>query len=258
MHSFGTEVRGFDAGGIRVSETFMPRGLDLPEHAHDAGQICFVLDGAYREQLAGGERVLRAGMMHARAPGELHANRFSRDDDALTLLISIDPARWVRSALAQPVRMLEDVAAEMRRELRRGDDAARAALEGLAMLTMSRVARIAPSEPEWLADAASLIARRFAESLSLSSVARQVGVGRATLAIMFRRHRGTSVGNAIRAARVARAIALLATNAPLADIAVAAGFHDQAHLTRVFRAATGETPGAYRSKSSKCVRARKS
>jgi transcriptional regulator GlxA family with amidase domain len=253
MHNFGTDLRGFEGGGIRVSETLMPRGLQLGEHAHEAGQICFVLDGAYREQLGSVERVLRAGMMHVRAPGQPHANRFSGDGDTLTLLISIDASRWVRSALAQPVRMLADVAAEMRREMRRGDDAARAALEGLTMLTMARVARIVPGEPEWVAGAASLVERRFAESLSLAEVARQTGVSRGTLAIAFRRYRGTSVGEAIRAARVAHAKTLMMTKMPLAEIAVAAGFHDQAHLTRAFRAATGMPPGAYRyaSKSSK-------
>ncbi len=69
----------------------MPAGLRLAEHAHDSGQICFVLEGEYREN----EQVLRAGMMHVRAPGELHANAFAPDDDALTLLISIDPKRWI-------------------------------------------------------------------------------------------------------------------------------------------------------------------
>jgi transcriptional regulator GlxA family with amidase domain len=32
----------------------------------------------------------------------------------------------------------------------------------------------------------------------------------------------------------------------IADVAAAAGFHDQSHLTRQFRALLGTTPGAYR------------
>jgi len=39
---------------------------------------------------------------------------------------------------------------------------------------------------------------------------------------------------------------LLATDAPLAEAAVAAGFADQAHMTRVFRSIMGVTPGQYR------------
>ena len=245
MHSYGVELRAFDAAGIRVSETLMPRGLRLAEHAHEAGQICFVLEGCYRERLAGNDRSLRAGMMHVRAPGAPHTNEFDAGDDVLTLLISIDAGRWIPSAMDRPVPMLDDVVRELRAEMRRGDDAARAALEGLSMLALARVVRAA-GEPEWLGDAASLIERRAAEPLSLSNVAASIGVSRSTLSLAFRHYRGTSVGEAIRAARVARAKTLLATSMPLAQIAAVCGFHDQAHLTRVFRAVTGTTPGAWR------------
>lgn len=252
MDSFGSDLRTCDLGGIRVSETLMPAGLRLAEHAHDSGQICFVLEGEYREN----ERLLSAGMMHVRAPGELHANAFAPDDDALTLLISIDPGRWI-AAPHRAMRMLTDVASEMRREMRRGDDAARAALEGLSMLTLARVARMT-DEPEWLGDAIAYIERHYAEPLTLARVAAAMGLGRSTLSMAFRRCRNSSVGKTIRAIRVARAKALLEERMPLAEVAFRCGFHDQAHFTRVFRALAGTTPGDYRSKSSKCVSARKS
>ena len=71
--------------------------------------------------------------------------------------------------------------------------------------------------------------------LSLAVIARECGVGPSTLAIAFRRAFGTSVGEAIRAVRVAQAKSALATTRePLAQIAVRCGFHDQAHFTRVF------------------------
>ncbi|HEX2121180.1 MAG TPA: AraC family transcriptional regulator [Thermoanaerobaculia bacterium] len=217
MHSdsFGTDLRAWTFDGMRVSETLMPAGLHLDAHAHDAGQICFVLEGTYVERSGGGERLLAPGAMHVRAPGALHANAFG--SDVLTLLISIDAWRWTSR------RMFDDVARVMQRpELALSD------------------------EPEWLADAQSLIARRCAEPLSLSAIAREIGVGRGTLATAFRRFRGTSVGESIRAARVAQAKTLLITQMPLAEIALACGFHDQAHFTRVFRAATGTTPARYR------------
>jgi len=245
MLSFGTELRVCDANGITVSETLMPRGLTLAEHVHAAGQICFVLEGSYRESLPCGERLLQPGMVHVRAPGEPHANAFSRDDDALTLLISIDASRWLRHAGGQPMRMLADVAADMRAEIRRGDDVARTALEALSLLTLSRLARVRPGEPEWLSDAESLIESRFAGPLSLAGVASAIGVPRTTLAIAFRRHRGTSVGQAIRDARIRHAKRMMGLGAPLAEIAEAAGFFDQPHFTRVFRAATGMTPRQY-------------
>lgn len=48
-----------------------------------------------------------------------------------------------------------------------------------------------------------------------------------------------------RILRLQRAIALAPTAATLADLAVAAGYADQPHLTRECRALTGLTPGAY-------------
>jgi len=213
MDSFGTDLRAWSLDGMRVSETLMPAGLHLDSHAHDAGQICFVLEGSYIERIGSEARLLSPGMMHVRAPRELHANEFT--SDVLTLLISIDAWRWPGTSL--------DIARAM-------------------AFTADR------AEPPWLRDAASLIERRYTEPLTLSSVARAIGVGRGALASAFRRFRGSSVGESIRAARVARAKTLLATNMPLAEIAWQCGFHDQAHFTRVFRAMTGETPGAWRRK----------
>ncbi|ATY12944.1 AraC family transcriptional regulator [Amycolatopsis sp. AA4] len=48
-----------------------------------------------------------------------------------------------------------------------------------------------------------------------------------------------------RILRLQRAIALAPTTANLADLAVAAGYADQPHLTRECRALTGLTPGGY-------------
>jgi AraC family transcriptional regulator len=247
VDNFGSDLRRCDLDGIRVSETLMPAGLRLAEHAHDSGQICFVLEGAYRERLIAGERQLRAGMVHIRAPHEPHANEFAADDDALTLLISIDARRWIRTAAHRPLAILGDLATEIRAEIRRGDESARAALEGLSMLALSRLARVCSDEPEWLGDAASWIDAHFAEPLSLARVARAIGVGRSTLSMAFRRWRGTSVGDAIRRARVAHAKLLIASGVPLVEVAYRCGFSDQAHFTRVFRDVAGLTPGAYAS-----------
>lgn len=258
VDSFGSDLRRHDLDGIRVSETLMPAGLLLDEHAHDSGQICFVLEGGYHERLANGDRILRAGMVHVRAPREPHANVFDGDEDALTLLISIDPRRWIRTAAGGPRRILGELATEIRAEIRRGDEAARAALEGLSMLAMSRLARARDGEPEWLGDACSWIEQHFAEPLTLSTVARAIGVPRSTLSMAFRRWRRTSVGDAIRRARVSQAKLLIARGVPLGGVALHCGFFDQAHMTRVFREVGGVTPGDYATKSSKCVSRRNS
>jgi AraC family transcriptional regulator len=67
------------------------------------------------------------------------------------------------------------------------------------------------------------------------------------LARTFRRQRGESVGDCVRRLRVESARRLLEDGRqPLSEVALAAGFADQSHFTRVFRRLTGMTPGEYR------------
>ncbi|WP_448630011.1 helix-turn-helix domain-containing protein [Cellulomonas soli] len=47
-------------------------------------------------------------------------------------------------------------------------------------------------------------------------------------------------------ARIDHATALLGGDRPVADIAVACGFYDQAALTRAFGRLTGQTPAQFR------------
>ena len=49
-----------------------------------------------------------------------------------------------------------------------------------------------------------------------------------------------------RQARIRLAADLIKLGRPLSEVAAAAGFADQAHLTRCFRRALGVTPGSYR------------
>jgi AraC family transcriptional regulator len=68
-----------------------------------------------------------------------------------------------------------------------------------------------------------------------------------SLARAFRRHYGDSITAALRRHRVrAAAIALTAEDRPLADLALSAGFSDQAHFCRVFKSTTGLSPGRFR------------
>jgi AraC-like DNA-binding protein len=64
---------------------------------------------------------------------------------------------------------------------------------------------------------------------------------------LFQAELDTSPHAWLRDVRLARARTWLAeTTAPIAGIALAAGFSDQSALTRALRDATGMTPGAYR------------
>jgi AraC family transcriptional regulator len=254
VHSFGSELRWCQLDGIRISETLMPSGLQLGEHSHEAGQICFVLEGEYRERASDGDHGFYPGVFQFHAPGEPHSNNFSSESDVLTLLISIDSDRWIDIVARRPVTtdaILRDCTVEIRRELGQLDDAGRAALEGWAMLSLSAVARrrndIDWREPPWLSEAVAMINQRATEPISLSTVSTAIGVHRATLAAAFRRFKNTSVGEYIREQRVRSVMReLVSGKMPLCEIATKCGFYDQAHMGLVFRKVVGMSPGIYR------------
>jgi AraC family transcriptional regulator len=254
VHSFGQELRCCQLDGMRICETLMPPGLQLADHAHAAGQICFVLEGEYLEKTREGAHRLRPGLLQFRAPAERHSNQFPTDSEVLALLISIDPKRWLRINSRRPITadgLLGECAFEIRHELRQLDDAGRAALEGWAILSLAQLAHrtgnATGSEPVWLAEADALIKQHADEPISLSVLASAVGVHRGTLAAAFRKFRNTSVGESIRQERVRHVMrALVSTKVPLCEIAIQCGFNDQAHMGRVFRNIIGISPGVYR------------
>jgi AraC-like DNA-binding protein len=100
-------------------------------------------------------------------------------------------------------------------------------------------------------DKAIRLAREFLdchldEKVHLADVARAAGLSRFRLFRAFRRSTGMTPHAYQRQARTRLAVGMIRLGHPLREIAMAAGFADQAHLTRIFRKTMGVTPGAYR------------
>jgi AraC-like DNA-binding protein len=84
-----------------------------------------------------------------------------------------------------------------------------------------------------------------AENVSLETLAQEAGLSPFRLCRVFRRETGLSPHAYQILVRVRLAKALLMKGIPIAQAAVAAGFFDQAHLTRHFKRIFGVTPGHY-------------
>ncbi len=120
-------------------------------------------------------------------------------------------------------------------------------LEVLVDASRAAVAEPTHPQPKWLERARDLIHESVNQPLTLSSIAREVGIHPAHLARRFRAHYHRSIGGYMRRLRIERAARELAdSNASIADISFRSGFCDQSHFSRVFREHTGLTPAAFR------------
>ena len=98
--------------------------------------------------------------------------------------------------------------------------------------------------------ALTLIEERLAEDLPLPELARAASLSVYHFARAFKAATGLAPHRYILERRVERARELLEADAPaLAEIADRCGFASQAHMTHVFKRATGVTPGAFRTSS---------
>ncbi|MDX8482015.1 AraC family transcriptional regulator [Mesorhizobium sp. VK24D] len=91
-----------------------------------------------------------------------------------------------------------------------------------------------------------LIAEDLSAGFDLAHLAAAAGVTRFQVIRDFHRAAGMTPGQYLRDRRIRAASALIRTDMPLAEIAAATGFADQSHLTRVFKAIKGVSPGAWR------------
>lgn len=87
---------------------------------------------------------------------------------------------------------------------------------------------------------------RTTENVGLDELAAAAGLSRFHLIRVFQRRYGVTPFAYQRNRRIEKARVVLRTGSSIADVAAAAGFADQSHLGRSFRAVMGSTPGQYR------------
>lgn len=125
-----------------------------------------------------------------------------------------------------------------------GDDPSRAAL---LLDTLRRLQRDTHADDRRRAGLAAAQFRRGGDAPSVRAVAEGVGIGERRLQQIFRAHVGLAPRAWSRLARLHRCLRLLrARSRPgWPELALSAGFFDQAHLVNEFRRLSGLTPGQF-------------
>jgi AraC family transcriptional regulator len=257
---YGETTRRVDAGRLTFVQTrYAPRQRVEP-HSHERPYFCFLTAGAFDERAGTRRRRYAPGSLIYHPAGETHSNRFE-DSGGMCLNVEAPHDLLAGAGMCEApstagghfaggavTRLARDIC----REVRTATPSA-LVLEGLGLALIGEASRAESREPRqpppWLPRALDLMHDRFREPIGLSSMALELGLHPVHLARAFRRHTGATVGERIRALRIAFACAELSAGArTIAEIAHASGFADQAHFTRVFRALVGTSPARYRAR----------
>jgi AraC-like DNA-binding protein len=117
----------------------------------------------------------------------------------------------------------------------------------LARMTDDVVGDLRRSGEPLIADVFAVIDRRIAEPLSLSDVARELGLTPGHLTTVVRRRTGRTVQEWITERRMADARALLSTtDLPISEVARRVGIGDPGYFARLFRTTHGVSPRSWR------------
>ncbi len=230
----------------------------LPKHAHENGYFCFPLTGSYTERCGASEVACKPCSAAFRAAGVDHAAVL---DDATCRVFVVEISKGWMARLGEGSLTLRDtldikegtlslLGRQLSREFLRTDNATGLCVEGLTLQLLAEAARqsIAPlrSVPAWLQRARDLIRDEFQRTLTLDHIAVAVGVHPVHLASAYRQRYGLTIGESVRRLRVEQACDDLKSTLPLATVALRAGYADQSHFTKAFKAYVGTTPARYR------------
>jgi AraC family transcriptional regulator len=256
---YGARVKHRELGGFSCSENTYPPNLRLVSHRHERPYFSLVLAGSYTERYGTRTRDCHRLSASLHPPEEMHSDSFSGAGGRL-FSVEFKPVLLGRIAdLGIRLRDSQDFGGglpiqlgfRLYREFQREDGPSELSLEGVTFELLAEIARVtlpgSTAPPAWLRRAEEMLRATFSSPPSLFELASEAGVHPVHLAREFRRHFCCTAGEYVRRLRVDFACrTLLETDAALIEIAMDAGFSDQSHFTRTFRAAMGLPPAQFR------------
>jgi AraC family transcriptional regulator len=246
--------------GLLTECWFAPNAV-LEPHRHARSIFAVMLEGSFEAALWHRRLECTPSTVWTEPAEERHANYIGRRG-ARVLVVQPDPQGM---AFFEPFADLTKtgavqrnpfIAADARRisaEFDLADSHSGVAVESLVLLMMASAARTvpcaphSPRPPRWLARAREVVHAKFLTGFRLDEIAAETGVHPSSLAHEFRRYFHTTMGQYARRLRLQWAVdRIQSTDEPLAQIALAAGYSDQPHLTRHCRRMLGVSPSQLR------------
>jgi AraC family transcriptional regulator len=257
--TLGRRIRAAEFQDFSISETCYAPGARLASHEHDFTYLSLVLRGTFEESVGRNTELAKSaslvvmprGVAHGECIGPLGARSVTVTLKAPFLeegprsRCPLEKWRWFHGGPVARIMLrayqeclLEDVGLEL----------------GLCELLAELPTAIA-GERDWnvgssrrcVAAALERLHCQGTGGMRLADLAAELATDPAYLARAFRQRMGCTMSEYRRRLRVQEAAHLLAsTDTPLGHVALSAGFADQSHLCRVFKAETGLTPQAYR------------
>ncbi|HEY9430587.1 MAG TPA: AraC family transcriptional regulator [Blastocatellia bacterium] len=256
----GESLKSCSVPGFVLSECRYPPNFETPMHAHERALFCMAVEGAYTARYGPKTCTCEPSSLLFHAPNEMHSVHFQNSGGRF-FIIEIEQwwLEWAREHGAVidfssdfKGGSLAMFGMNLYQEFLSMDEVSPLIVEGLMLAIIGKASRHASADatshpPRWLEQARQLMRDRFTETLTLAEIARNVGVSPSYLAQMFHKHYFTTVGGYIRQLRLEFACReMAASDAPLCEIALAAGFSDQSHLSRLFKRHMGIAPARYR------------
>lgn len=235
----------------------------FPRHSHDEFGFGFIAKGGQFSWSHCGMVEAQAGDTITVNPGEMHDGLGRKDQPRHWRMIFLTPAALAefgdvdvdRAEFALPVNPSKDTLAQTISvfEAFTFDQTDRNGAEQMLMLALA--AHLEGTSVGTTLDvsdrshavqiALDMIFQSWADPLSLADFAKATGTSRFQILRRFSREMGTTPHAYLTQHRVKRAKDLILSGTALAETALACGFSDQSHLTRIFSRQFGLTPGRF-------------
>lgn len=255
------QVRAWRPAVAGVREVLHARFVDhaYPPHTHDTWTVFLVDEGAVRYDLHRRPRAAEPALVSILPPHVVHDGRPAEEGGYRKRVIYVETSllgeELVGPAVDRPVvpdpdlrRRVADLhdALACRDAVLEADTRLHFVLERIrAALGSPPPEPTARRDDDVAEELRALLDAHVFEPLTVTEVAARLGESSTRLTRAFSRAFGIAPHAYVTARRLDAARDRILAGEPLADVAAAVGFYDQAHLTRHFRSLLGTTPGRF-------------